>query len=233
MIPKLIHQTSRSKILSPEEERLRRRTAKILPNWKMNIWDDRDNIEIVRKSFPDHFDKFMAIKRGVVKADIVRCVYLYAFGGLYIDTDYKILRPIGDEILKCHCVLPVSRSDDQASPDFRICNSVLASEPRHPFWEGFLNRIFTFPDLEQLPESLVEKVTGPEGLTRFYLDNRNVYTDLYVAPRKFFHPLITCKGLSYDRSYPSYGAHLCWGSWRSKGIFKSVKTFITRKLTSF
>jgi mannosyltransferase OCH1-like enzyme len=233
MIPKLIHQTSRSKLLTPEEERLVRRIKTLMPDWKINLWDDNDNIEILNKAFPEYCTRFMSIKRGVMRADIARCVYLYLFGGLYIDTDYKMLRPIGIEILKYPCVLPVSRSDDPSSPLFRICNSVIASEARHPFWEGFLNQIFSFPDLENLPESVVEKVTGPEGLTKFYLANRSQFPEVFVPPRKFFHPQITYRGLSFDRSYPSYGAHLCWGSWRSKGMLRGAKTFITRKLSSF
>jgi mannosyltransferase OCH1-like enzyme len=233
MIPKLVHQTSASKLLSPEEERLRRRIKALMPDWKINTWDDGDNAKIVMNSFPKYFDKFAAIRRGVVKADIARCVYLYSFGGVYIDTDYKILRPIDEEILQYHCVLPVSRSEDPLSPYFRVCNSVMASDARHPFWEEFLAQIFSVPNLEDLPEKVVEKVTGPEGLTKFYLDNRSRFPDIFVPPRKFFHPQIKYKGLSYDRSYPSYGAHLCWGSWRSRGILRDFKTLITRKLSSF
>lgn len=233
MIPKIIHQTSPTKNLSPEEERLRRRVVRMMPDWKMNLWDDEDNVHIVGKFFPEYLDTFNSIGRGVVKADIARCVYLYAFGGLYIDTDYKVLKPIGDEIVSHNCVLPVSRSDDQMSPDFRICNSVFASVPKYPFWKAFLDQIFSFPELEKLPENLVEKVTGPEGLTQFYLDNRKFYPDIFVPPRKMFHPQITLRGLSYDHSYPSYGAHYCWGSWRSKGVLKNVKNYLVRKVTSF
>jgi mannosyltransferase OCH1-like enzyme len=233
MIPKIIHQTSRTKNLSSEEERLRRRIRRIMPDWQLNIWDDADNLEIVRKFFPAEFDKFNSLRRGVVKADIARCVYLFAYGGLYIDTDYKILKPIDDEILSHQCVLPVSRSDDQSSPEFRICNSVMLSMPSHPFLKAFLGQIFSCPYLEKLPENLVEKVTGPEGLTKFYLENKSSYPDIYVPPRKFFHPLITMKGLSYDHRYSSYGAHLCWGSWRSKGLLRNAKTYLTRKISSF
>lgn len=204
-----------------------------MPDWEMNLWDDADNLNIARDFFPEYLEKFSSIRRGVVKADIARCMYLFAFGGLYIDTDYKILRPIGDDILSYRCILPVSRSDDKLSPDFRICNSVFASVPKYSFWKSFLDHIFSFPELESLPENLVEKVTGPEGLTQFYLDNKELYEGIFVAPRKFFHPQITLKGFSYDHSYPSYGAHLCWGSWRSKGLLKNTKNYLTRKLTSF
>ena len=35
------------------------------------------------EAFPEFADAFRAIRRGVVQADIIRCVYLYHYGGWY------------------------------------------------------------------------------------------------------------------------------------------------------
>ena len=233
MIPKIVHQTARTKSLSPEEDRLRRRAKSLLPCWEMRLWDDRDNLDLMERHLPQFLAKFKNIQRGVVKADIARCLYMYAFGGLYMDTDYKLLRSISDELLHEECILPASRDADPLSPGFRIGNAVLASEPRHKFWEYFLTELFANPDLQTLPEGLVEKVTGPEGLTEFYLRHREFHSRVYIPDKRFFHPRITWHGFSYDRGFRAYGAHLCWGSWRSKRLLPKVKILLTRKLSSF
>ena len=149
-----------------------------------------------------------------------------------MDTDYKLLRPFDPALLRYRCVLPVSRDDDPASLGFRVCNSVFASEPGYPLWADFIGSIFDHTP-EALDEAEVEAITGPEGLTAFVLANRARYAGLVFPPRKDFHPPITTYGLSYDKTSASYGAHLCWGSWRSKSPLRAAKTLLVRKITSF
>lgn len=204
-----------------------------MPDWEMRLWDDRENLDLMGRRLPQFLTRFKNIQRGVVKADIARCLYMHAFGGFYMDTDYKLSRSIPDELLRNQCILPASRGMDPLTPGFRIGNALLASEPGHGLWECFLTEIFANPNLENLPEGLVEKITGPEGLTEFYLRHREFHSRLYVPDKRFFHPQITWHGISYDRSFPAYGAHLCWGSWRSKGFLPKVKTLLVRKLSSF
>lgn len=43
MIPKLMHQTARSKSLTIEDRRVAAPAARLLPGWQSNLWDDRDN----------------------------------------------------------------------------------------------------------------------------------------------------------------------------------------------
>jgi mannosyltransferase OCH1-like enzyme len=233
VIPKIIHQTARTKSLSPEENRLRRRAKKLMPDWEMRLWDDRDNLQLMERHLPQFSVRFENIKRGVVKADIARCLYMYAFGGFYLDTDYKLLRSIPDELLRNKCILPASRDADPLNPGFRIGNAILASEPGQEFWKCFVAEIFADSNLDDLPEGLVESITGPEGLTAFYLRHREFHSSLYIAEKWLFHPRITWHGISHDRAFPSYGAHLCWGSWRSKRLLPKVKTLLVRKLSSF
>src|ERR1700693_1443626 len=125
MIPKIVHQTARTKLMSPEEDRLRRRVCRLMPSWEMKLWDDADNLELMERHLPQFSSRFKNIRLGVVKADIARCLYMHAYGGFYIDTDYKLLRPISEELLLNECILPASRDADPSSPRFRIGNAVL------------------------------------------------------------------------------------------------------------
>jgi mannosyltransferase OCH1-like enzyme len=233
MIPRIIHQTSRSKLLSFEERQLQKRFRDLLPDWNLNVWDEDDNERLICELFPSYHGAYKSIGKGVARADIVRTIYLYKYGGFYFDTDYKLLKPIGEDILKEVCVLPISRGSDVLSPEFRLGNCVLGSEPDFPFWRDFVVDIFESGRLENIGEHTIEKITGPEGLTRFYVNNRNRYPEVCLPPRNAFHPLITCRGLSWEKGHSSYGAHLCWGSWRTKGPLRKAKTLLVRKVTCF
>ena len=205
----------------------------MLPNWTFRLWDDSDNQQLMDDYFPEIATRFAAIRRGVVKADIARCAYLHAYGGWYMDTDYKLLHPIDTKFLEESCILPISGEDGIESPGFRVGNSVFASEPGFLLWSDFIADIFARFSPEELDESAVEKVTGPEGLTDFIRPRVSQYAGIHFVPRRFFHPLITRHGLSYDKTFCSYGAHLCWGSWRSKSPLHAIKTLLVRKVTSF
>ena len=233
MIPRRIHQTSRTKLLTFEERQHRRRIRRILPDWQLDLWDDADNDRLVSELFPGYYPAYSQIKYGVAKSDIARICYLLKYGGFYLDTDYKLLRPFGDDLLSRSCILPVSRSENLLSPEFRVCNSILASEPGHPFWKQFIDFIFQESKIGDISEENIEKITGPEGLTDCFLKYKGSFTDIYLPPRNDFHPPVIYKGLTWKRGLNSYGVHLCWGSWRSKGILKRMKSVVVRKITCF
>lgn len=227
MIPKIIHQTAKTKNLTWEENRLVAHLKKILEGWEYHLWDDNENEEIVEKYFPQFLDKYKKIKKGVAKADIARYMYMYVYGGFYFDTDYKVLKEIPETILNKKCILPISRTN------FRIGNAVLASEPKHIFWLDLLNNIFKDEELFKLEECRVEDVTGPIKVTNFYLQNKNKYNDLYLAEKQIFHPHVKYKGLISTTNSKTLGIHFCWGCWRSKNnLFEALTILLSRKIQS-
>jgi mannosyltransferase OCH1-like enzyme len=232
MIPKIIHQTAPSKNLSWEERRMSSRMRTILSDWQYSFWDDHDNDHLVAGYFPQFLERYRRIERGVVRADIARCMYLFAFGGFYFDTDYKLLAPIGEPVLMHACVLPISRGSIENLLTFRLGNAVMGSVARHPFWEDFIDHLFCSGVLRNLPENRIEKTTGPEGLTNFFLANRQRYSDILLPAREIFHPKLTTANFSYEIRNDTIGAHLCWGSWRTKHIPKLARNICTRKITA-
>jgi mannosyltransferase OCH1-like enzyme len=229
MIPKIIHQTS-TRNLTPEEARLGRRIRRLLPDWEYRFWTDADNHLLVEERFPEYLSMFRRIRRGVIRADIVRYMYLSAYGGFYFDTDYKVLRTINEEILSHDCVLPLSRSNGES---FRLGNAVMGSEAAQPFWADFLAHIFSTAGLVDLAESKIEEVTGPDGLTQFYLARQQMYDDIYLPARPIFHPLHTYRGFFSQKGPMTVGVHLSWGSWRTKNPLAAALVLARRKLTSF
>jgi mannosyltransferase OCH1-like enzyme len=236
MIPKIIHQCMLSnfneppKMLTAEERRLCRRMRHVMPDWEYRFWTDATVDTMVQEVFPEHLKVFRTIQRGVVKADIARYMYLFAFGGFYFDIDYKMLRAIDEDTLFQRCVLPIARSYEHS---FALGNAVMGSEPRHAFWADFITHIFSTKGLAEVQESKVGYVTGPSGLTDFYLSRRYLYDDVYLPRRPIFHPVHILGGFLSQTEPKTVGIHLCWGSWRTKNPLGAIRRLIHRKVTSF
>jgi mannosyltransferase OCH1-like enzyme len=231
MIPKIIHQTAKTKAISWEERRLVDRMKRKLPDWKYMFHDDNDNEQLVKKYFPNFLEKYRAIPRGVAKADISRLIYMYVYGGFYFDTDYKLYQEIPEWMLEKKQLLMESREDPS---EYKLGNAILASEPGGSFYKGFIEHIFESDELNHLKENRVELVTGPEALTNYYMQHKDLYENcVSIIPRMYFHTPSTCHGLIIKREKESIGAHLCWGSWRSGSLVKRIFIFIQRKIQAF
>jgi len=199
-----------------------------MPEWEFRLWDDADNRLLVAQTIPHLLKSYDNINRGVAKADIARCLYMYVHGGYYIDTDYKVLSSFNDFISPI-CVLPISRGSEEL--EFRLGNAVFGSSPLHPFWLAFVESVLV-RDLGNIAEAEIEKVTGPEGLTDFYMSNSQKFDGITLVPRSTFHPEIVFGGVGIKRSPDTIGAHLCWGSWRTKSTLKNIKALVARKITA-
>jgi hypothetical protein len=204
-----------------------------MPGWEYRLWEDGDTEMLVRQQFPQYLSSFQSIRRGVVKADIARYMYMYVYGGYYFDTDYKMFKEIDGDMLNHSCVLPVSRLENGL---FILGNAVLGSTPGYRLWAEFLDNIFAEgrcgKGLDTLAESEVIKTTGPDALTRFFRERQTKYEGVYLPPRAYFHPAISCRGLVIDKTSETLGAHLCWGSWRSKTTVYSAVDFVAMRIGS-
>ncbi len=238
-IPRKIHQTARTKDLSPEEQRLARRLRHHLSGWTYSLWTDADNHDLISRCFPRYLSQYDAIEAGVMKADIARFSALYEQGGFYFDTDYKLLRPIWDDLLAHGCILAIERGcigrqgrDLTFSADFRLGNAVLAAVPGHPLLAAFVADIFARLDTAPRSEIALMKISGPHALTRFFRNSYAQFDDVWLAPQPVFLPDLTLGGLSYAADPATLGVHLCWGSWRTKHRMPSIKNILRRTVTS-
>ena len=244
MIPKVIHQTAKTKNTTWEEGRLSRRLRKILSDWEYHLWDDQDNDRLLAEGFPQHVDAYRRIRHGVLRADIARCVYMHLFGGFYFDSDYRLFRSIPDAVLSETCILPhewgsihLLGHDGGTESDwekaFRLGNSVFGSRPGYGFWSDFINYVFE----EKKPDQIVDAtqipgISGPYALTRYFLQNRRRYKDAWVPEAKLFHAAPAYFGLVNATGGESYGVHLCWGSWRHLDLLGAAKTIARRKISA-
>ncbi|SEJ67161.1 Glycosyltransferase sugar-binding region containing DXD motif-containing protein [Sphingomonas sp. OV641] len=233
MIPKILHQTARTRQISWEERHLVRRAARLLPGWDLRLWDDANNEALIVRHFPEHAHAYRAIKRGVMKADIARLAYMHVHGGVYMDTDYKLLRPLGDALMQTRCLfgLEVGTMRDgrlTADQPFRVGNAFFAAAQGYPLFGDMIRHIFAQVLDGRMTEYELMKISGPHGLSRFLRDHEGRYPDVTVKDQSVFFPDAKAKGLLHHIDQGTIGIHLCWGSWRDKRVSVTIRNRMRR-----
>lgn len=226
MIPKLIHQTAKTTDI-PENCRPYVEKVKALhPDWQYRLWTDEDNLELVRTRRPEFVDVFRRLPKGIMRADAIRYVLMYELGGLYLDTDYEMLKPF--DLTGHDVVLPLEADGSSGEPE-RASNSIFASVPGHPFWKMAIDDLIARPPLA--PDVDVLSATGPLFITRILQQARTAGMTVHTPEPILFSPKtprLTRQYRAIVNGGRSYGIHHCFGSWRDFTLAEKIKIGVRR-----
>ena len=149
-IPELLHQSWKSCRLPTVAEAWRDQTAVTLQSsWRMWLWTDHDNRAFIEREFPAFIPLFDRMDVPIKRIDAVRYLYLFKYGGVYMDLDSMSLRPFEE--------LPLTRGeaifgyihDNLKCPDGAciplkseaVPNAFMAAPPGHPFFAFLMHRL--------------------------------------------------------------------------------------------
>lgn len=137
-IPKLFFQTSKDNL----EPYIVKMTMAMIPSdWTYRHFLDNDIVHFLKshplKEFPGALEIFNSLKRGEHKADFFRYYFLFVKGGVFMDSDAMIYRPI-DQIVKDYKFFSVNSG---VVPNC-IFQGILGSEPRNPLIGAALQFFF-------------------------------------------------------------------------------------------
>lgn len=226
-IPKLIHQTAKTREIPDECEAYQERLLDLHPGWKYHLWTDEDNFAFVKSEFPDFFDVFTSLPRPIMRADVIRYLLMYRLGGLYLDTDYEMLKPF--DLLDYDAVLPWESSHKPVPGGNLLCNCIFASEPGHPLFKMMIDDLKANPPLS--PDVDVISATGPKFVTRIFHRAEGLKLSVYTPPTELFSPLTPRNRREYRailRGGTAYGIHHCHGSWREWSLLERAKMLAGR-----
>jgi len=223
MIPRILHQTAKTVVLSDRWKPLQRMAQEFHPGWEYRLWTDEDNLALIRDRRPDLEAAYSGLPRPVMRADLIRYVYMEQFGGLYFDTDYQFLRVF--DLLDRDLVLPAE--SDPGFPVF-LGNCIFASVPGHPFWTAVLDELKGTPPTAEntRSENDIIQRTGPGFLTRIWKSRFESDPTVFVPPRAWFHPPVPRDDgalASVTSNSATYGIHWCFGSWRALTPWSRLK----------
>lgn len=144
------------------------------PDYEYVLWDDADNRRFVAEKFPWFLATYDGYDKEIKRADAIRYMFLYTYGGIYADLDFECLKPFDSllEEYKGYDIIlgKMESSSASASADVQwhssnnIPNAIMISKPGCQFWIRVLERMVVKAKAPGRPEVQ----TGPIVLKEVY-----------------------------------------------------------------
>jgi FkbM family methyltransferase len=195
MIPRIIH-FSVSQTISAAQSDIISVARQLHPDWDIKVWQDPVHDPDFRLSgYADRANS------GAQRADLIRLDAIFKYGGIYLDTDVRLIRSL-DPIAQRFSFFVCSENGLVAT------NAVFGAAPGHPAVGDMIGRLLTSPPDWSIAPNIT---TGPVYFSRM-LQWRE---DVTVLPRETFYPY---NWNEEPRSpHPqTYGIHEWEGSWKDE-----------------
>jgi mannosyltransferase OCH1-like enzyme len=83
-IPKIIHQTWKNESLKPRQALWSETWCKQYTDWYYHLWTDDENDVFVRTQYPWFYSTYRQLSPAILRADSVRYLYMFHYGGIYV-----------------------------------------------------------------------------------------------------------------------------------------------------
>jgi FkbM family methyltransferase len=195
------------------------RARQLHPGWNVMVW--RDPIQKDGFLLEQYWPK---VTTGAGFADLLRLDILYRFGGVYIDSDIMLLRPLDDLIKEFEFVI--------ASEDgFSLTNAFFGARKGSQILRALINELLRVEPDWTLPPNIS---TGPI----FFSQHLRWRKEITVIPRESFYSYNGEAKQNKTNHRQSYGEHLWAASWKPThhgptsqgrdGIFRHARSALAR-----
>lgn len=168
-IPKIIHSTSTTDqdvnasaqvLLNASETSFRQLFPSV--NFTFMLHSDSDMEQCVQEEFPHFMEEYGQLSRDVEalggpseKENVGRYCAIWKYGGIYADPYYEAIKNFYDELPSGKVSLLASPYVENANASMQVETALMASPPRHPFWQE------VFQQMSARGDSGERSSTGP------------------------------------------------------------------------
>jgi len=221
-IPRIIHQTWKSKDLPEEFQTYQRSWLEHHPDWEYRFYDDNDCLCFVKENYPDLFDIFNNYPKQIQRIDMFRYLVIRTYGGLYADMDMECYKPVDTLLSNKKSVFSIEAhltSLRQKELGYRepcqIANCIFAAAPTQTVFDKIIDKLCELSSDVVNTNDDVEETTGPRMLTRL-IENMDSKEQKQITILK----QINLMPSGYPDIFPfksfMYAKHHNAGSWKTK-----------------
>ncbi|MEM1122682.1 MAG: glycosyltransferase [Bacteroidota bacterium] len=183
MLPKIIHYCwFGTKPIPPDYQGYIDGWKKLMPDYEIMLWNEHNS--------PMHLPYLQAAlryKKWANLSNFVRIYALYHHGGIYMDTDMEVLKPL-DEFRQYGSFLGLELGEKDAK-NIVVNNAIFGAEKKHPFIKkcmDFYLKHFDGRDtaLDSSPY-LVTRLLKEEGMHQY---GRQNVGGVELFPKEYFYP---------------------------------------------
>ncbi len=225
MIPKIIHYCWFGRGQMPELAlKCIESWHRYLPDYTMKLWNE-DSFDINTVTYVK--EAYEARKYAFV-TDYIRLYALYYEGGIYMDTDVEVLKPLDD-------LLDLPAFSGYESNKFTNFPTGLMASAAGGVWvkeqlDYYTDRHFILPD------GSLDMTTNTVTISRIMKENNfeltgeyQVYkNDMHCFPSDYFCPMTSTRVLKLTKN--SYCIHHFAGSWHTPTLKQKIKKFVFGKI---
>ena len=93
-IPKIIHQSWKTKVLPAKFRQWSDSWSLKNPTYVRKLWTDEDNRALISEHYPWFLEKFDSFPQDIHRIDVSRIFYMHRYGGVYSDLDVVCLKSV-------------------------------------------------------------------------------------------------------------------------------------------
>ena len=211
MVPKIIMQTWKNKEVPDIWKESIQSIKEIMPDWKHVLMTDEENRNLVKEHFPDFLSYYDNFPYPIQRADAVRYIWLYLYGGIYMDLDIAVQKDLS----------PILGNEDfylvtSGNIGTSFTNSFMISKPKVDFWLQVIEEMKKpVPSWCATKQLIVMNSTGPLMLSRVA---KNYNKKFGFIPAKQFNDCNVCNHdiCNSPDNYTKVLRGQSWCGWDSK-----------------
>ncbi|KAG6000388.1 hypothetical protein E4U21_005493 [Claviceps maximensis] len=164
IIPRIIHQTSKSNII-PDVWQTSHSTCLIHNpegNWSHVLWTDATARDFIRDFYPSFLPTYDGYPYNIQRVDSFRYFVLYKYGGIYLDLDVGCNKDLSP--------LLVQHAFFAKTEPYGVSNDVMGAERGHPMFESLVAMLEKNNYRRGTKYPTVMMSTGPMFVTKLLLD---------------------------------------------------------------
>lgn len=187
-IPRIIMQTWKDHNIPKKWRESSQSIQEHMKDWKYVLMTDEDNRNFVKDHFPEFLSYYDGFEYNIQRVDAIRYMWLYIHGGIYMDLDFVVLKPLDDlfkDITNAEIYLVSS-----GNIGVYITNSFMAAKPKCKLWLDVIERMKKpLPWFYLGKHMRVMNTTGPIMLTHVVTNSSYPYIRL---PKAKINPCSVC-----------------------------------------
>lgn len=137
------------------------------PEYDIKYYSDNEAEIFIKENFPQYLEHYKTLIPGAYKADLLRLLLLYKYGGVYNDIGHKYLVPIDNVIGSESLLVCKDNPYRQDLPGYYLHNAIIGSTPEHPMIKKAIEVIVENIENELYGENPLEP-TGPGALGKAF-----------------------------------------------------------------
>jgi len=232
MLPKIIHQIWLQGLEHFKEKRKQEyqwtlEVQAFFPDWEYHLWSEDDIKTIINNELPQLLPLLNASPNMAFTADLGRFAFLFKYGGVYMDTDYMILKSFAHLLLQpntefvCLYYDAFSPFDSKILSNWRHNNCFTASVKQSPILTELINAMIQYGPYKKSDNSYAYtencSLRNYDKVMKAHISDPNmlVISNHDLEPLHAFNQNRTCKSAADCRKeFPSaYAIHMGVGSW--------------------